>query len=460
MNNSSAVASWKECIEYAAKTDIGLRRYNNQDAHAEDLAGSLEAFQTRGHLFLVADGMGAHAAGETASKKAAEVIPLTYRKLRDLPPQEALRQAVTEANQEIFQYAQANENFRGMGTTVSVLVLLPGTAWIAQVGDSRVYRCRGERIEQLSQDHSLVWELKRLPEEYRPQYVPKNIITRSLGPQTDVEVDIEGPLPVEPGDCFVLCTDGLSGQVSDDEIGEIVNSLPPGEAVEALVNLANLRGGPDNITVTVVRVKSAQPCRESAAKASSRQGRRSQNSLIRLLLLSISGISFLISSGIFFLVISGIFLLGIVALRVWGSQDLLKPKLPYLVGGCLLSLLVGLLLTLRLRLTPRFRSRGDLEKQPSSTVPYSATGCEFKRETLDQLLSIVDQLEETAREQHWAINWERFQALKKAASTAPDRQLREAIASACRAISLVMEFARQQKSSPHSSTNAQFYREL
>lgn len=438
MSNSSAVPIWKECIEYAAKTDIGLRRYNNQDAHAEDLAGSLEAFQTRGHLFLVADGMGAHAAGETASKKAAEVIPLTYRKLRDLPPQEALRRAVSEANQEIFQCAQANENFRGMGTTVSALVLLPGTGWIAQVGDSRVYRCRGQRIEQLSQDHSLVWELKRLPEEYRPQYVPKNIITRSLGPQMDVQVDIEGPISIEPGDRFVLCTDGLSGQLSDDEIGQIVNALPPGEAVEALVNLANLRGGPDNITVTVVHIKSTDVCRESSSETSPRQIHQRWNLLLGILLLVTS----------------------ILLLIAAGSQFVLRPRVPpttlaYLAASWLLTLLAA-----RLFIPLRSRVRKTLDKQSSSAVPYNTTDCEYKRETLEKLLTIIGELEETAREQRWAINWERFEGLKKAAGTAHAGQLGEAIANACRAISLVMNYARQQKSSSQSSPNMQYYREL
>jgi protein phosphatase len=125
------------------------------------------------------------------------------------------------------------------------------------VGDSRVYRLRGNRLEQLSFDHSLVWELKasgQLSNDEIPNYIPKNIITRSLGPNPEVKVDLEGPFPTVVGDSFMLCSDGLTGQVRDEEIAAILGSLPPKEAVHALVDLANLRGGPDNITVIVARV--------------------------------------------------------------------------------------------------------------------------------------------------------------------------------------------------------------
>jgi protein phosphatase len=219
-------AIWESYVEHAALSDIGLRRSNNQDSFTVVPAKSGELWQQRGHLFMVADGMGAHAAGELASKMACDAVPLTYQKVLDEPPPLAIRKAIEDANGRIHSRGQANLDFRGMGTTTSVLLLLPQGALVAHVGDSRVYRLRGSRIEQLSFDHSLVWEMMstgKMREEEVPGYIPKNIITRSLGPAPHVEVDLEGPWPVASGDTFLLCSDGLSGQVSDEDIGVILS---------------------------------------------------------------------------------------------------------------------------------------------------------------------------------------------------------------------------------------------
>ena len=167
------------------------------------------------------------------------------------------KQAIVEANDQIHERGQASTDFNGMGTTASTLVLLPQGAIVGHVGDSRVYRLRGTTLHQLTFDHSLVWEMKaagHFSGDEAPPFVPKNIITRSLGPHADVNVDLEGPFPLELGDTFLLCSDGLSGQVTDQEIGLILGSLSPQEAVRALVDLANLRGGPDNVTVLISRV--------------------------------------------------------------------------------------------------------------------------------------------------------------------------------------------------------------
>ena len=254
MDASTSV--WKQCLDYAAASNVGLRRPNNQDAYVVSLAGSQADFEERGHFFIVADGMGAHAAGELASKMAAEVVSLVYRKRLDQSPPEAILSAMLDANYQINSRGQASPEFRGMGTTATTLVLLPSGAMVAHVGDSRAYRLRGTRIEQLTFDHSLVWEIRaagQMP-DLVPDYIPKNIITRSLGPNRAVQIDLEGPHPLQVGDTFLLCSDGLSGQVADDEIGLVLSCLPAAEAVQALIDLANLRGGPDNITAIVVRV--------------------------------------------------------------------------------------------------------------------------------------------------------------------------------------------------------------
>jgi protein phosphatase len=249
--------NWEDTIVEAAATDTGMRRTNNQDNLAIVRAANPTAWRQRGHLFLVADGMGAHAVGELASKLACDNIPHNYNKAKDLSAVDALVKAYREVGAIIHGKATANRDFQGMGTTCSTLILLPQGALIAHVGDSRVYRVRDERIDQLSFDHSLVWELVRrnhLSPEQAQKAVPRNVITRSLGPDPTVEVDIEGPLPVEQRDVYVLCSDGLSGPVGDGEIGAIANNFHPDDATRYLIHLANIRGGMDNITVVVVRI--------------------------------------------------------------------------------------------------------------------------------------------------------------------------------------------------------------
>ena len=221
-------------------------------------AQSRERFESRGHLFIVADGMGAHAAGELASSMAAELIAMNYFRTTIADAKDSLHVAVSEANAEIYQRGQQNPEFHNMGTTASTLALLPVGGVIAHVGDSRVYRLRQGVLEQMTFDHSLVWEVQASgqvhPESALGQALPKNVITRSLGPNAEVHVDIEGPFEIEAGDKFLLCSDGLSGQVDDVEMATLLDCLPEDLAVEVLVDLANLRGGPDNTTIVVTTV--------------------------------------------------------------------------------------------------------------------------------------------------------------------------------------------------------------
>jgi len=245
-----------EPVRYAALTDVGVKRSHNQDACAAQPAGDAAGWAATGHVFVVADGMGGHAVGEKASAKAVRDIPFLYLKhARDgtLP---AIRRAFEETNAGIFNVGQENPEFRGLGTTATALVLRPEGAWVGHVGDSRAYRVRAGRTEQLTFDHSWVWEIARRqgvdPDELGD--FKKNVIIRSLGPDPEVEVDVEGPHPIQAGDAFLLCSDGLTGVVAPDDIGAVVSALPPDEAARLLVNLANIRGGPDNITVLIVQV--------------------------------------------------------------------------------------------------------------------------------------------------------------------------------------------------------------
>ncbi len=249
--------NWEDTITEASATDTGMRRANNQDSLAIVRASTPELFKARGHLFIVADGMGAHAAGELASKLACDIIPHAYHKKKQLPPVEALSSAFVDAGGEIFRKAASSPDFHRMGTTCTALVLHPSGVMMAHVGDSRAYRVRANRIDQLSFDHSLVWELVRKGhmklEDVEKSY-PRNVITRCLGPEPSVEIDSEGPLPVDLGDVYVLCSDGLSGPVTDPEIGVFASLFHPHAACRYLMHLANVRGGTDNVTVVIARV--------------------------------------------------------------------------------------------------------------------------------------------------------------------------------------------------------------
>ena len=248
---------WEQKVLYASLSDVGFRRRNNQDSHAVMLSPDAETFQLRGHLFIVADGMGGHAVGELASQIAVETVPHVYFKNRTDSIPTALRAAILNANSAVYEKGSQNLDFHRMGTTAVALILGPTGAYAGHVGDSRLYRVRREQIDQLTFDHSLEWELIRggrmkATEQLLPDL--KHVITRSIGPEPDVEPEVEGPFPVWPGDSFLLCSDGLTGLVKDAEIGAIVKHLPPHDACRLLVNLANQRGGPDNITVVIAQV--------------------------------------------------------------------------------------------------------------------------------------------------------------------------------------------------------------
>lgn len=235
-----------------------MRRRNNQDNHGVFLAQNESNWNKFGHLLIVADGMGAHAAGELASQLAVELVSHYYRKLTHNSLAEILQQSFIEANAEIYRRGQANPEFRSMGTTACAIIVTKDGLSLAHVGDSRIYRLRDGVMEQLTFDHSLVWEMRATgdisEEMLNNSTIPKNVITRSLGPNPSVAVDIEGPFDLRRGDKFLMCSDGLSGQLTDSELGTLLQLLDRDSAVQAMIDLANLRGGPDNITVVIGEV--------------------------------------------------------------------------------------------------------------------------------------------------------------------------------------------------------------
>src|SRR5947209_8518094 len=210
----------------------------------------------KGALFIVADGMGGHAAGEVASEIAVDTVSNVYYQDDSDDVAYSLLHAIKRANALIHQRAAENMLRSGMGTTCVAALLRGNAAYIANVGDSRAYLIRQGQVKQISLDHSWVAEQVRaglLTEEQARTHAQRNVITRSLGTQPDVEVDVFREL-IQSGDTLVLCTDGLSGLISDEELMRIVEQSVPQESVYHLVERANENGGPDNITAIVVQV--------------------------------------------------------------------------------------------------------------------------------------------------------------------------------------------------------------
>jgi PPM family protein phosphatase len=423
-------------IEYASRTDVGVRRSHNQDAHVLMPATDPEQWRQRGHVFLVADGMGAHAVGELASKMAVDNIPHIYSKHAGEGAVPALRKSFVEANVTIHTRGRQNREFQGMGTTATALILRPEGAWIAHVGDSRVYRIRGGVIEQLSFDHSLVWELARRqqkqPEEM--QGIPPNVIVRSLGPEPLVQVDVEGPHPVQPGDTFLLCSDGLSGQVNDRELGAVVSALPPEEACRFLVHLANQQGGPDNITVIIVRAGTVPP--EGAAdSADPPLIAAARPSLVEKLAPVLRKAWAFVVLGVGVVLAS---LAGYLAYHQsgWGFSVLI------LAGLALLGGLVGVVLQ-NLRETQSHPEPDD----PHEATVYRQTPCGIDSPLLQRLAGATRALEQNIQEKGWQVEDRMYREhLERSQAAAQQGRLREAFAEQCRALLILLETAHQYRS--------------
>jgi serine/threonine protein phosphatase PrpC len=244
-------------LDVAQLTDVGRKREHNEDNMAYVIPKDPQVMAHKGALFIVADGMGGHAAGEVASEIAVDTISNAYYQDNNDDVALSLLYSIRRANASIHQRAAENMLRSGMGTTCVAIALRGSMAYIANVGDSRAYLIRKSRIRQVSQDHSWVAEQVRaglLTEEQARTHAQRNVITRSLGTQPDVEIDIFREL-LEEGDTLVLCSDGLSGPVNDEELLHTVDQFLPQESVYHLVERANENGGPDNITAVVVRIQ-------------------------------------------------------------------------------------------------------------------------------------------------------------------------------------------------------------
>ncbi|MGH2804795.1 MAG: Stp1/IreP family PP2C-type Ser/Thr phosphatase, partial [Thermoleophilaceae bacterium] len=230
--------------EHAGRSDVGRQRSANEDA-----------LVVAPPFFAVADGMGGAKAGEVASTMATSAFE--GERDSDEPAEAQLARLLREANRRIHELAMSDESHRGMGTTLTAAKVTGNEVSLGHVGDSRAYRLRDGELVQLTSDHSLVAELERSGQitaeaaEHHPQ---RSIITRALGPEPDVEVDTY-TLAGRAGDLFLICSDGLTGMISDEEVNSILRSASSlEEAADALVRAANQSGGRDNITVVLFRL--------------------------------------------------------------------------------------------------------------------------------------------------------------------------------------------------------------
>ncbi len=240
----------------AGRTDVGRHRRSNQDAFFRD--DELK-------LYVVADGMGGHAAGEVASAEAVDTVHGMIKRglvVPDVPPLDEVRAcrllegSIQAATYMLYAMAEVERDKTGMGTTLSAALVLGGSLVTGQVGDSRIYQIRGGRAEQITEDHTLIaWQLKQgiISADEAKTSPHRNVITRAVGNREYVEVDTS-VVAIESGDAYLLCSDGLHGYIEVDEIPAIVE-LGGDRAVERFIEIANARGGRDNITAVLVEVR-------------------------------------------------------------------------------------------------------------------------------------------------------------------------------------------------------------
>jgi serine/threonine protein phosphatase PrpC len=295
-------------VATAAATDVGRKRSGNEDSYAVQImdpsAGRPEVTQ-----LIVCDGMGGTNAGEVASRMTVDTILRAFEEDASGDTGEALGRAIQTANTAVWEHNHTRVDLNGMGTTCTALAIGPEEAVVAHVGDSRAYLVRGGRIRQLTQDHSLVAQLvarKQLTPEEAKRDPRRNVITRSVGISESVEPDVVRlDEPLRPGDTFLLCSDGLHGQVSDGDMARIASGESLERACRELIRLGNEHGGPDNLTVLLARLESSMmetrsqnPARQPRAKAGAGNPRRRTLQLLLgvmiVLLLTISGLAWVV----------------------------------------------------------------------------------------------------------------------------------------------------------------------
>lgn len=414
---------WVPKLQYASRSDVGMKRQNNEDNCAVALCPEDSMWLTRGHLFIVADGMGGHEVGELASKTAVDTIRHLYFKTPQEQAKSAIRQAMDEANAAIYDIGSKNRDFKRMGTTCSSLIISGEGFIIGHVGDSRIYRVRDERIDQLSFDHTVASENKlrnrRTPTAANVD-VEKfgHVLTRCLGPDPKVKVDVEGPYEYMPGDIFILCSDGVTKYLSDTEIGIIAKSLPVPEAAKFIINLSNLRGGADNSTVIIVRIsdqegKSKQPLTKEYDLPTV------QPEWVQPLLLGFA----------FFCILAA----GVLSYYQWA------------VAAAGLGILGAVIVILAFRIGHEreriLQKEYEEDDEGSSTVffrPYRTAAVRFTQAFMEQIEGAHRKLLETARKNNWKYDRPKHDiAQKKAEQASAEKKYRVALQEWANAIDIL-----------------------
>jgi protein phosphatase len=249
-------------IELGNLTDVGCEREANEDYYIYFEPDGDRDFDSKGRLLVVADGMGGHNGGQTASRLATDCVRDTFLQSCG-DPHTTLVEAFSRAQQAILQQAAADPDLDGMGTTCTAAILRRGQLDYGHIGDSRLYLLRDGSLSQLTEDHSYVHQLVKsgvLTPEEAQDHEQRNVLTAALGMRSStVAADFSpSPIPLQAGDIVLLCSDGLHGLVSSSELLQIAGQQPPSDACKSLVSLTRQRGAPDNITVQILRVVSAQ----------------------------------------------------------------------------------------------------------------------------------------------------------------------------------------------------------
>jgi len=256
--NETKAMRVRKGVEVAGLSDVGCQRANNEDSYAYWEPDDDSDYQRKGRLAIVADGMGGHEGGQEASSLAVRTMQEVYADSHGGDIKSLLMAAFQAAHDAIRKYAVQHPELRGMGTTATAIVLLSGDLYYAHVGDSRLYVVRDAKVSRLTHDHSYVTRLVDsglITEEEAENHPQRHILTSALGVGPEFSPDMsDQPIELEAGDVLVLCTDGLWGVVTDSEIAQAVTTKSASEACRALVDLAKEHGGPDNITLQVLRI--------------------------------------------------------------------------------------------------------------------------------------------------------------------------------------------------------------
>ncbi len=254
-------------LRVGAKSDLGRVRENNEDKFEYYIPQDDTVLAARGSAFLVCDGMGGHAAGQIASELAAKTFIDVYYSHSAEEPIEAIIAAIRAANRYVLDVGRSVQGRRGMGTTLTALIIRENSIWVGQAGDSRLYRLRDGNCERLTRDHTFVEESIRfgsMTKEEAEVHPHRHVLTRAVGAEDLLVPDVEKH-DLRAGDRFILCSDGLTNHVSDAAIGDAMSRLGPSELAWFLIGLALQDGGSDNTTVLSVFVDGLDPVEPEAA---------------------------------------------------------------------------------------------------------------------------------------------------------------------------------------------------